>query len=108
LPPPGPTIGGDGAPIPHLGARRHHRRRPVRRVPERPAPDEGLGIAEQFSPSPDALGILLIALQCLPLAVRRLLPVTVTIVILGSFIVDRGLDYPSTARLDVLRAISYE
>ena len=33
---------------------------------------------------------------------------TVTIVILGSFIVDRGLDYPSTARLDVLRAISYE
>jgi hypothetical protein len=69
---------------------------------------KALGIAEQFSPSPDALGILLIALQCLPLAVRRLLPVTVTIVILGSFIVDRGLDYPSTARLDVLRAISYE
>jgi hypothetical protein len=69
---------------------------------------EALGIAEQLSRSPDALGILLIALQCLPLAVRRLLPVTVTIVILGRFIVDRGLDYPSTARLDVLHAISYE
>jgi signal transduction histidine kinase len=73
---------------------------------------EELGIAEQFGRSSDALGIALIALQCLPLAVRRVLPVTVTLVILVGFVADRGLDYPSTvagmATLVALHAIGSE
>lgn len=73
---------------------------------------EELGIAEQFGRSSDALGVALIALQTLPLAVRRLLPVTVTLVVLVGFVVDRGLDYPSTvagmSTLVALHAIGSE
>ncbi|MFV2000745.1 MAG: twin-arginine translocation signal domain-containing protein, partial [Acidimicrobiia bacterium] len=44
----------------------------------------------------DALGFALIAAQTLSLAWRRRYPVMVLVVVVGGFIVDRGLDYPSS------------
>jgi signal transduction histidine kinase len=71
-----------------------------------------LGLTEQFGRAPDALGTLLIALQCLPLTFRRRFPVTVTLVVLVGFVVDRGLDYPSTlawlATLVAIHAVGSE
>ena len=57
---------------------------------------EGSGLGDVYTREIDAFGYLLIALQTLPLAVRRRYPVAVLVVVVGAFAVDRGLDYPST------------
>jgi len=44
----------------------------------------------------DALGFALIAAQTLSLAWRRRFPVTVLVIVVGGFIIDRGLNYPSS------------
>ena len=51
---------------------------------------------EIFSREPDAWSRLLIAVQALPLVLRRRYPRAVLLVILAGFVVDRALDYPST------------
>jgi signal transduction histidine kinase len=55
-----------------------------------------LGLLDEFSRATDALGIVFIAMQTLPLAFRRRYPVAVLVVVLVGFLLDRGLDYPST------------
>lgn len=54
------------------------------------------GIAFGYTREPDALNSLIIVLQTLPLALRRRYPRTVLAVIMGTWAVDRVLDYPST------------
>lgn len=49
-----------------------------------------------FSRDPDAFNTFLIVLQTLPIALRRRYPQAVLFVLLGAFVVDRVLDYPST------------
>jgi len=44
----------------------------------------------------DWLGVALIAAQTLSLAWRRRYPVTILVVAVGAFVVDRGLNYPSS------------
>lgn len=46
--------------------------------------------------SVDAFGFFLIAAQTLSLAWRRRYPVMVLVIVAGAFIIDRGLDYPSS------------
>lgn len=56
-----------------------------------------LGLPDFFGGRPiDALGIVLIAAQTLSLAWRRRFPLHVLIIVVGAFIIDRGLDYPSS------------
>ena len=50
----------------------------------------------EYSRQADTLHYALIALMALPLALRRVYPVTVLVVILGAWVIDRGLDYPDT------------
>lgn len=51
---------------------------------------------EVFSRDPDVWSRVLIGVQALPLVLRRRYPRAVVLVILGGFVVDRALDYPST------------
>jgi signal transduction histidine kinase len=53
-------------------------------------------LAGVFTRAPDNWNLLLIALQTLPLALRRRFPQAVLAVVLGAFVVDRYLDYPGT------------
>lgn len=55
--------------------------------------EAGLG---PYRSEPDALNALLIGLGTLPLALRRIYPVSVLVVVLGAWSIDRLLDYPST------------
>ncbi len=64
------------------------------------------GLQAEFSRQTDALSLLLIAMQTLPLAVRRRYPIAVTVIVVVGFLVDRGLDYPSTfAGIGTLMAV---
>ena len=61
---------------------------------------------EVFSREPDVWARLLIAAQSLPLVLRRRYPRSVMLTVLGAFVVDRALDYPSTlATAGVILAI---
>ncbi len=51
---------------------------------------------EIFSREPDVWSRFLIAGQALPLVLRRRYPRAVMLLILGAFVIDRALDYPST------------
>ncbi|MCL1593025.1 MAG: sensor histidine kinase [Actinomycetia bacterium] len=56
-----------------------------------------LGLPDFFGGRPiDALGIVLIAAQTLSLAWRRRFPIPVLVIVVGAFVIDRGLDYPSS------------
>lgn len=55
--------------------------------------DAGLG---PYSREPDFLNFLLIGLGTLPLAFRRIYPVSVLVTVLGTWAFDRLLDYPTT------------
>lgn len=55
-----------------------------------------IGLTDEYSRQTDALGIALIAMQTLPLVVRRSHPIGVAITVVAGFMLDRGLDYPST------------
>jgi signal transduction histidine kinase len=55
--------------------------------------DVGIG---PYSRDPDALNTILIALASLPLVCRRIFPATVLWIVLGSWALDRMLDYPTT------------
>lgn len=57
---------------------------------------ETITVTDIFTRGANAFTILLIALQTLPLIWRRRYPVTVVIVVVGAWLVDRGLDYPFT------------
>jgi signal transduction histidine kinase len=57
---------------------------------------EAVGVSGVYSREAGAFAIVLIALQTLPLAVRRRFPVTVLAIVTAAFMVDRGFDYPST------------
>lgn len=57
------------------------------------AVDAGIG---PFSREPDALNVVLIALTSLSLVGRRIFPTAVLVVVLGSWALDRLLDYPTT------------
>ncbi len=64
------------------------------------------GVADIFTRGPSAFGILLIGLQTLPLIWRRRYPISVVLIVVLAWVVDRGLDYPSTiAGLGTLVAI---
>jgi signal transduction histidine kinase len=52
--------------------------------------------ASVFSRDPDAVNTILIVLMSVPLALRRMYPVTVLAVTVAAFAVDRVLDYPNT------------
>ena len=54
--------------------------------------------AEQaiYSRDPDALAYLLVLAQTVPLALRRVYPVPVLVVVVAGFFFDRSFDYPST------------
>ena len=52
--------------------------------------------AAAFSGESDALHILLIVLMTVPLALRRVFPIPVFFVVLGSWVTIRTLDYPET------------
>jgi signal transduction histidine kinase len=54
------------------------------------------GLLDQYTRQTDALGYLLLAIQTLPLALRRRYPVAVALIVVAGFLLDRGLDYPST------------
>lgn len=54
--------------------------------------DAGVG----FTREADWLHYALIALMALPLVFRRVYPIPVMVVILGSWAIDRGLDYPES------------
>lgn len=54
------------------------------------------GLLDQFTRQTDGLGYVLLALQTLPLALRRRYPIAVAVVVVAAFMIDRGLDYPST------------
>lgn len=56
----------------------------------------GSAIGEVYTREPDAWNTLLIALQTLPLALRRRYPVEVLVTALLAFAADRALDYPNT------------
>jgi signal transduction histidine kinase len=49
-----------------------------------------------YTREPDALAYLLVLAQTLPLALRRVYPMPVLVVVVVGFFFDRGLDYPST------------
>ena len=51
----------------------------------------------EFLRAPDALHVFLIVLLSAPLVLRRVYTVPVSLVVLASWLVDRGLDYPGTA-----------
>lgn len=51
----------------------------------------------EFSREADALHVVLIVLMSAPLVLRRVYTVPVFMIILASWVVDRGLDYPGTA-----------
>jgi signal transduction histidine kinase len=51
---------------------------------------------EMFSREPDVWARVLIAVQALPLVLRRRYPRSVMLVVLAGFVIDRSLDYPST------------
>ncbi len=55
-----------------------------------------LAVADVYTREADWLAVALIALQTLPLALRRRYPVPVAVVVVLGFLLDRGLDYPST------------
>ena len=57
---------------------------------------QGSELADEFQREMDPLGYFLLALQTLPLALRRKFPIAVLIVVVVAFTLDRGLDYPST------------
>jgi len=64
------------------------------------------GLGDIYARGPSAPGILLIALQTLPLVWRRSHPIAVVIIVVGAWVIDRGLDYPATlAGLGTLVAI---
>ncbi len=50
----------------------------------------------EFQSEPDALNAFFIVVMTLPLAIRRLYPVTVFVVVLLAWAVDRAFDYPGT------------
>lgn len=52
--------------------------------------------ARVYTRSPDTFNLLLIALQSLPLVLRRRYPLAVMATTIGAFAVDRVLDYPNT------------
>ena len=54
--------------------------------------------AEQalFDRAPDGWAYLLVGAQTLPLALRRIRPVSVLAIVVGAFVIDRMLDYPSS------------
>ncbi|MEZ5114673.1 MAG: histidine kinase [Candidatus Nanopelagicales bacterium] len=67
---------------------------------------QDLGVTDVFLRQTDVFGYLLIAVQTLPLVLRRRYPVVVLAVVLAGFFLDRGLDYPGTmATLGPLFAI---
>lgn len=53
-------------------------------------------IGDLYRSTPDTFNLLLIALQTLPLALRRRFPQTVLVVVLAAFALDRAFDYPGT------------
>ena len=60
-------------------------------------PTIDLRSAPEFSREADALHFVLVVLLSAPLVLRRVYTVPVFIVILASWVIDRGLDYPGTA-----------
>lgn len=57
---------------------------------------EQLGVNEVFLRQMDPLGILLIALQTLPLVFRRRFPIAILAIVTAAWMLDRWLDYPGT------------
>ena len=53
-------------------------------------------LQELFRREPDGWAYLLALAQTLPLTLRRIRPIPVLFIVAGSFMIDRGLDYPST------------
>ncbi len=60
-----------------------------------------------FSREEDALHFLLIVSMAAPLVLRRVYPIPVFVVVLGSWIVDRGLDYPDTPAAFAVGVVFY-
>ncbi len=56
----------------------------------------GEGLQGLFRRAPDGWAYLLALTQTLPLAFRRIRPIPVLFIVAGSFMIDRGLDYPSS------------
>lgn len=52
--------------------------------------------ARIFSRAPDEINLVLIVLMSLPVALRRIYPVSVFTVVVGAWMIDRILDYPNT------------
>jgi signal transduction histidine kinase len=66
---------------------------------------EGTGLSDVYLRDSDWLHIVLIVLMSAPLALRRVFPATVFGIALGSWVVDRALDYPeSLATVGILVA----
>lgn len=57
---------------------------------------EGTGLSDVYLRDSDWLHIVLIVLMSAPLALRRVFPATVFGIALGSWVVDRALDYPES------------
>jgi signal transduction histidine kinase len=53
-------------------------------------------VQDLFRREPDGWAYLLALAQTLPLTFRRIRPIPVLFIVAGSFMIDRGLDYPST------------
>ena len=53
-------------------------------------------LQDLFRREPDGWAYLLALAQTLPLTFRRIRPIPVLFIVAGSFMIDRGLDYPST------------
>ena len=53
-------------------------------------------LQDLFRREPDGWAYLLALAQTLPLTLRRIRPIPVLFIVAGSFMIDRGLDYPST------------
>jgi len=62
-----------------------------------PTVDLRQAVPRVFSSDPDALHTILIVLMSAPLVLRRVYPVPVFLTTLASWVIDRGIDYPSTA-----------
>lgn len=61
----------------------------------------------EYGRDPDALHTVLIVLMTLPLALRRVFPATVFVVVLVAWMCDRGLDYPASLATIALVTVFY-